>query len=86
MSKYEKEVKEDGIDEERAREYWLQNIEFYQGKRLFLVLRFLEISRFLEKIPKKNIEKINSLLYQLLNYSICSIGIRSRNRFFFENS
>ena len=42
MSKYEKEAKEDSIDEERAREYWLQNIEFYQGKRFLLFRRKLD--------------------------------------------
>ena len=41
MSKYEKEAKEDSIDEERAREYWLQNIEFYQGERFYFFHRNL---------------------------------------------
>ena len=28
---YEKDAKEDSIDEERARKYWLDNIELYEG-------------------------------------------------------
>lgn len=45
LKKFEKEQKEDSVDEELERKYWLENIEIYEGTTHFIKYSRISIKR-----------------------------------------